>query len=196
MVGSVLTEKKQDIVGGQRATAMDSSEHGDRETSGEERGMNAIYTCWDDQGKCYQFRADTEDECRTLINLAKVCFKVNIVDLCGVDDGGEVRAGSEDEDDFPETEYLKAGEEFKQIPMRMTRGKPTICIDGLQKLMSGEAPPTNPRPEPAKIMLKEMPVEMPVEESVEETEEHVRPLLVIKVIEAKEESKDLVGLFG
>lgn len=165
----------------------------------EESGMNAVYRCFDVEGQCYEFRGDTEDACCQLTYLARSCFNVPIVDIIG-----ETRAETENEDDVPETEFLKRGEEYKVIPLKFDGSKifsPKAfqrVFDNLKQIEAGEEV-SEPEEVPARVRLQD---EVPTgavleqEQGEESEDDKVRPLIVIKVIEAKEESKDLSCLFG
>lgn len=160
--------------------------------------MNAIYRCVDKEGQCYEFRADTEDNCGKLMELAGMCFpEVEMEDIIR-----EERAGTTDEDDFPESEYLKLGQESAKIDLVIERRNNRLTAKGLEKLFEK----ARERTEAMELPLQEVPEDVPVVEPPEEPSEPsepeetiretIRPLLVVKVIEAKEESKDLSCLFG
>lgn len=178
----------------------------------EERELNAIYRCFNEEGRCFEFRADSEDCCRNLLYVARACFpKAGIVDLCDAESGGEVRAETEDEDDFPETEFLKKGEDFKEIPLKIPPKKfDTRTLRRLVEALEEREERIQEDPEEL-VDIVEPPVELPLqvptseqitkEEEVREEErkveeEEIRPLITIKVITAKVENPDHSGTFG
>lgn len=175
--------------------------------------MDAVYRLFDPKGQCYELRGDTEKTCADLIRSARR-WVADIVDLCGIDNNGEIRAttsdSGEDTSKVVETEYLKKGEVFKRIPItipvsqKFTAEMMKKLCKGLEELQEDDQVTTE-GPEEKGEQITELPlVEVPKdeeclmaeqEEPVQE-DETIRPIVEIRVITAMKESRDFSTLFG